>query len=69
MLTAKRYFVNYKTTHTTKIMKKVYTMPEIQVNETQATSLLAASIAISNKEVDGSQALSKEDTDWNIWED
>lgn len=50
-------------------MKKTYTMPALQVNETQVENLMAVSLTLnSDKEVDGSAALSREDDgDWNIW--
>lgn len=43
----------------------------MQVNQTQAQSLMATSIAINNSiEVNGSEALSREENnDWNIWQD
>ena len=39
----------------------------MQIEEAQAARMLADSLTISNKEVDGSQALTKEDNAWNIW--
>lgn len=48
-------------------MKKTYLMPAMQVEEAQAAQMLAESLKISNTTVDGSQALSKEDTSWDIW--
>ena len=50
-------------------MKRSYMIPAMQVEETQAAQMLAESLAISNKEVDGSEALTKEDDDWGIWND
>jgi hypothetical protein len=47
-------------------MKKVYLMPAMQVEESQAAQMLAESLKLSDTTVDGSQALTKED-DWNIW--
>ena len=50
-------------------MKK-YFAPASQVNEAQAAQMLAESLIISSdKTVDGSQALTKEDTGWDIWAD
>ena len=50
-------------------MKK-YVCPTIQVEETQAAQMLAESLKINgNKEVDGSEALTKENDSWDIWED
>ncbi len=44
-----------------------YTKPTIQLNEAQASSMLAESLSVvSDKTVDGSEALTKEN-DWNIW--
>ena len=49
-------------------MKKTYLIPAMQVEETQAAQMLAESLVINgNKEVDGSQALTKEDAAWDIW--
>ena len=51
-------------------MKKTYLMPALQVEEAQAAQMLAESLTInSDTTVDGSQALTKEDAAWNIWED
>lgn len=50
-------------------MKKTYLMPAMQVEEAQAAQMLAESLIISNTSVDGSQALTKEDTAWDIWGD
>ena len=47
-------------------MKK-YICPALQVEEAQAAQMLAESLKLSNTTVDGSQALTKEDGDWNIW--
>ncbi len=47
-------------------MKK-YICPALQVEEAQAAQMLAESLRLSNTTVDGSQALTKEDDDWNIW--
>ena len=46
----------------------MYIKPIMQVEETQAAQMLAESLVINgNKEVDGSQALTKEDATWDIW--
>jgi hypothetical protein len=51
-------------------MKKTYLIPALQVEEAQATQMLAESLAInSGTTVDGGQALSKEDDSWNIWDE
>lgn len=52
-------------------MKKVYYAPALQVEETQVCNMMAVSLKISSEtEVDGSEALSKEnDGDWSIWEE
>ena len=50
-------------------MKKTYLMPAMQVEEAQAAQMLAESLTISDTTVDGSQALTKEDNDWDIWGD
>lgn len=48
-------------------MKKMYISPALSIEEAQAAQMLAESLKISNTTVDGSQALTKEDADWNIW--
>lgn len=51
-------------------MRKVYLTPAIEVSETQVCHMLAESLPISNQvTVDGSQALSKEDESWDIWDE
>lgn len=48
-------------------MKK-YFAPAMQVEEAQAAQMLAESLAInSSTTVDGGDALTKEDNNWNIW--
>jgi len=48
----------------------MYIKPTMQIEETQAAQMLAESLVINgNKEVDGSQALTKEDASWDIWGD
>jgi len=49
-------------------MKKTYLNPAMQVEEAQATQMLAESLTISNTTVDGSDALVKENS-WDIWDD
>ena len=49
------------------IMK--YIKQSIEQNEAQAAQMLAESLPIINKTVDGSQALTKEDNAWDIWEE
>ena len=40
----------------------------MQVEEAQAVQMLAESLAInSDTIIDGSQALTKEDDDWDLW--
>ena len=39
----------------------------MQVEEAQAAQMLAESLAISNETVNGSEALTKEDAAWDIW--
>ena len=51
-------------------MKKTYLMPALQVEEAQAAQMLAESLTInSDTTVDGSQALTKEEAAWDIWEE
>ena len=47
-------------------MKK-YIAPSMQTEEAQVVSMLAESLNISDTTVDGSNALTKEDTSWDIW--
>ena len=45
-----------------------YIKPYIKVEEAQAVQMLAESLTINNgTTVDGSQALTKETDDWDIW--
>ena len=46
-------------------MKKTYLIPAMQVE--LAMAMLAESLTISDTTVDGSNALTKEDTSWDIW--
>ena len=48
-------------------MKKTYLIPAMQVELAMAAQMLAESLTISETTVDGSNALTKEDTSWNIW--
>lgn len=48
-------------------MKKVYLTPALAISEAQAAQMLAESLIISDKTVDGSQALTNEDNSWDIW--
>ncbi len=50
-------------------MKKTYLNPAMQVEEAQATQMLAESLIISDTTVDGGQALTNEDKGWSIWDD
>ena len=51
-------------------MKKMYLIPALKVEEAQAAQMLAESLAInSGTTVDGSQALTKEDNSWDIWDE
>ena len=45
-----------------------YIKPSIEISEAQAAQMLAESLTINNSTtVDGSNALVKEDTAWDIW--
>ena len=46
-----------------------YIKPTMQINEALAAQMLAESLTISDTTVDGSNALTKEDNGWNIWND
>ena len=46
----------------------MYLIPALKVEEAQAVSILAESLAINNDtKVDGGEALTKEGVDWDIW--
>jgi len=48
----------------------MYIKPSMQVESAQAAQMLAESLIISDKTtVDGSDALTKEDAAWDIWND
>ena len=44
-----------------------YIEPTIRIHQAQASEMLAESLNISDSTVDGSQALTNENTDWDIW--
>ena len=44
-----------------------YIKPLMQIEEAQATQMLAESLLISDTPVDGGNALTKEDDSWDIW--
>ena len=48
-------------------MKKTYLIPAMQVEQAMAAQMLAESLSISDDTVDGGKALTKENNDWNIW--
>lgn len=51
-------------------MKKQYTAPATQVNETQVCHMLAESLNIyDDTTVSGADALSRDTEDWNIWDE
>lgn len=53
-----------------KIMKKTYLIPAIEISEAQAAQMLAESLIISSETtVDGSEALTKEENGWEIWDE
>ena len=47
----------------------IYIKPSMQVESAQAAQMLAESLIISDTTVDGSQALTKEDAAWDIWDE
>ena len=54
-------------------MKKTYIQPQMSIHELQLEGLIAASLKISNQEVDtsnGGQLTNKQDSPWNStnWE-
>ena len=45
-----------------------YIAPTMKIEEAEAVQMLAESLSVvSDKTVDGSQALTKENEDWDIW--
>ena len=46
-----------------------YIKPSMKVGEAQAIQMLAESLQISNDSVSGSEALTKEDGAWDIWDE
>ena len=48
-------------------MKKIYICPDLKIDEAQASQMLAESLSISDKNVNGKVALTKEDNGWDIW--
>jgi len=50
-------------------MKKMYISPALSIEEAQAAQMLAESLKLSDTTVDGSQALTKEDEGWEIWDE
>ena len=45
----------------------MYIKPSMTIMEAQPMQMLAESLVISDETVDGSQALTKESADWDIW--
>ena len=41
----------------------------MKIEEAQAAQMLAESLVISDKTVSGSDALTKEDNAWEVWDD
>ena len=51
-------------------MKKYYICPATRFEEAEAAQMLAESLIIDdNTTVDGSEALTKEDNGWAIWDE
>ena len=48
-------------------MKK-YKKPSIELLDAECVQMIAVSV-IDGKDADGSEVLTKENDDWNIWED
>ena len=49
-------------------MKRRYLVPAIQVNETQAATMMAVSIQGANAD-SSKEVLTKENNDWDIWDE
>ena len=50
-------------------MNKKYFAPTMQVEEAQAIQILAASVGFYDEEIDGADALTKEDNSWDEWDE
>ena len=51
-------------------MKKYYICPTMRIEEAEAAQMLAESLIIDGETtVDGSEALTKEDNGWEIWDE
>ena len=48
-------------------MKKTYMMPAIQADKAQAANMIA--VSLQDGKADGSEVLTKENNDWDIWEE
>ena len=49
-------------------MKKIYCAPVSLVNQAETLNMMAVSLLDGNAKAD-SEVLTKENADWNIWED
>lgn len=49
-------------------MQKIYIKPSIEILQAECTEIIAVSI-IDGGTADDSEVLTKENNDWNIWED
>lgn len=47
-------------------MKKMYITPAVEINETMTCQMMALSI-IQGTPADGSDALGKEENNWDVW--
>lgn len=47
----------------------MYIKPSMTIMEAQVSQMLAESLIISDETVNGSEALTKESADWDIWDD
>lgn len=48
-------------------MKKTYVIPALQTDEVEAVQMLALSTQPIGTPADESEALTKQEADWNIW--
>ena len=48
-------------------MRKMYIAPAVEINETTTASMMA--LSLQSGAADGSEVLSKEKNDWNVWGD
>lgn len=64
----RRFSANSRRRQNESNMKKIYMMPALQVSEAQVQNMMAVSLQDGTADPD-KPVLTKEDNDWNIWDD